>query len=770
MGWLRHIVIFSLWFCPAIAVAAPEPLTPEAAIQTARFMDSRSKLEYSARPQPVSVSPDKRWYVARIIRGDVARNGVWLEIIAGRVNGDSVIRPAVVARLFSTGLGGAGGFGGPARATNDFENPIRWTSGSRFTMLWPDSQGTNQVVEVDLTTGRIDWRTRSGSDVQSFATTSDGKTLYCAKSALDTEANDRLIASGFVIGEYTDVRNIMRGVAEGNIFDRLWNCRWTLAGANLAPRAVRIGGRAVDPFESHLTIVSPDQRLAIVGTTAASIQPAWTRYQPEFMSRRIASALRSPGSTVGRTLHQLFVVDLESGETRPLWATLYNIGRGSIVWSPDSRSLLIGPTYLPNADAEPAISGNAVAIVDVASGRFQVLPLDLSRRTVTNAGWSNEQTVELDVSGGGATTRQRFQQVGEGWVRSAVDSSPIRGTTELFELRQSLREPPRLYGRGVDGRLQMIWDPNPALESRIQLSTTERLTGTLAGGRRWSALVFFPLDYQPGRQYPLVIQSQYQGPFHGDTFSLYGPAVTPGTGPAVIAPYAGQATAARGMVVATIAFELELETPDEGRTAAEAYEGLIAQLRTRGLIDPARVGLVGFSRNGYFVEHVLTHSAFPYAVAVAVDNWEPGYFSGTLHGWGAEYAVNGSPPFGRGLLQWFENSPGFRAECVRTPLLMIAQGGFDQVSAGWEFFSRLRYLGRPVELYAIPDIDHGSHTTQNPRQILAVQHRVIDWLDFWLNGRDVSAFADSASYSRWPAMRLPVAEAPGVSTEHCPRR
>jgi hypothetical protein len=55
-------------------------------------------------------------------------------------------------------------------------------------------------------------------------------------------------------------------------------------------------------------------------------------------------------------------------------------------------------------------------------------------------------------------------------------------------------------------------------------------------------------------------------------------------------------------------------------------------------------------------------------------------------------------------------------------------------------FSRLRFLHKPVELYVIPDIKHGSHQIQNPRQQLALQGRAMDWWRFWLlNEEDADA-------------------------------
>jgi hypothetical protein len=97
-----------------------------------------------------------------------------------------------------------------------------------------------------------------------------------------------------------------------------------------------------------------------------------------------------------------------------------------------------------------------------------------------------------------------------------------------------------------------------------------------------------------------------------------------------------------------------------------------------------------------------------------------------------------------------ELAPGFNVEKIRSPLMQVAQsGGLISLSWYWEIFSRLEYLHYPVELWAMPDIEHGSHNSQNPGQILAVQHRVIDWFEFWLNGHEDPDPNKREQYARW---------------------
>ena len=71
----------------------------------------------------------------------------------------------------------------------------------------------------------------------------------------------------------------------------------------------------------------------------------------------------------------------------------------------------------------------------------------------------------------------------------------------------------------------------------------------------------------------------------------------------------------------------------------------------------------------------------------------------------------------------------------------------------WELFSRLRYLHKPVELYVVPDIAHGSHALQNPTQLLSLQQRALDWWCFWLKDEVDTDPRKSEQYERWQVLR-----------------
>jgi hypothetical protein len=63
-------------------------------------------------------------------------------------------------------------------------------------------------------------------------------------------------------------------------------------------------------------------------------------------------------------------------------------------------------------------------------------------------------------------------------------------------------------------------------------------------------------------------------------------------------------------------------------------------------------------------------------------------------------------------------------------------------------------LKKPVEMYMMPEANsHPAHLPQNPRQILEIQTHALDWLSFWLTGREDRNPEEQDQYRRWRAFR-----------------
>jgi hypothetical protein len=754
------------------ALSAPAPLTPEAAIETTRVLEDVDVL--TGGSSPVSISPDHRAIVIRLVRGDIQTDTVMMTVLGGALDSTGTVSSLhTVAVLHSSGLGAKDSIIGPWVNSNQIYNRIAWLDAHHVAFIWSDPQGVNQVVSLDLDSGHITPRTHHSTQVMNFAIGNDGSILYAAQAPHDPGSSQPLLRSGFVVPDQSDFYGLLRGYLDGtSLFDLYWNNNWYLQRSpSTEPLQIEIEGHDQNCAPFSLLKISPDSRYALVSASGFDVPNSWSKYKGEFQ-RPIVDAIAGRSTFAARSVASYFVLDLQSLSTRRLWNAPQNID--DVSWGPDSRKVLIIGTYLPIEDHdEVGRAGNAAAVVDIVNGTYEKLPVTTLHDRHYRGVWHSRDLVEIQSQGSERTLLDRaYFRKDRSWQPEIGTDDSQRDVGVTFELRQTSTTPPTIYARSLrTGNEKLVFDPNPQLLDRVALGNVQYLTGTLRSGDIWQATVYYPTNYRADRRYPLVIQSDY-GTFPTAFFSLYGLREA-GTGPSPIAPSVAQMLANRQIMVAEVSVHTkdhQLHFSTEAARNQSAWETVVRTLDRKGLIDKTRVGISGFSRNGYYIEYALTHSRFPWAAAIAADNYDPSYMTaGIALNWDIQSSdSNGAPPFGRGLEHWLKAAPGFNVERIQSPLMLEAQtGGVTALSWFWEIFSRLEYLHYPVELWAIPDFEHGIHNTQNPRQILAVEHLVIDWFEFWLNAHEDLDPGKRDQYKHWEKLCHLQAVAHPKLTSHC---
>jgi hypothetical protein len=739
------------------AATEKRELTPRDTMATVRVIENQ--LALGERVDSGLTSPDGLRYLLRLVHGDVERNGVWMDLLTGSLDSlESAAHPKPCAHLFTTGLGSLES-SRAAGADADPTNLIHWINNTQIAFLWSDQNATRQVMSVDVTRCKPRLMTRSATDVFSFMFTPDGSLLYDAQVPRAIGGTLRLWKQGFTISDSSDGWSILNGQIDGADANSLYDNAWFLRSKGAA-RRIDIAGQPTDltnPYYRDL-FLNNSGRLALIDVGIAGIPTGWEQYT----NPTLQSLLTADQSIPGRLPLRYALIDLITGESRLLW-NAPRAFRGQVAWSPNSETLLLAPTFLPIAAMSPlGLSGAAAAELDVRSGQYQILPVDLTARTVVNTEWLSPALVEIRSTNdlGQDPRIDRLVREGSHWKIAAAAAPQTNGHPGIYlETRQSLNRPPQIFAvEPTSGRSRLVLNPNPHLLDQFKLGRVERLSGTLSNGKQWIAQLIYPADYTPGIRYPLVIQSLYGHDFREEGFSLDGEWSFSGMGlgPSQYASYPGQLLATRNIAVLTLSvmhFASGLGQDDDYQLA---FESLAQQLIGSGLADPQKIALVGFSRNGHFVEFTLAHSAFPFAAAIAADNYDPSYMQSALLNWRNEdEQMNGAPAFGEGLHKWTARAVGFNAERIHAPLYIIGQSaGIALIISEWEIFSRLRYLKRPVEMYMMPEVDtHPSHLPQNPRQILSIQEHAIDWLSFWLIGREDPNPFKIEQYRRWHAFR-----------------
>jgi hypothetical protein len=170
----------------------------------------------------------------------------------------------------------------------------------------------------------------------------------------------------------------------------------------------------------------------------------------------------------------------------------------------------------------------------------------------------------------------------------------------------------------------------------------------------------------------------------------------------------------------------------------------------KGMADPQRIGISGFSRTVWFVAYLLTHpQKTKFRTAVLTDGIDGGYFAYIAQQL-TEYNDDngGKAPFGKdGLALWMQESPGFHLDQVHLPLRLVS---IQDRIAQWEWYVAEKLQKRPVELIEIPD---GTHMLEKPSDRYIAMQGIVDWYRFWLQDYERPDPEVSSQYKRWEHLR-----------------
>ncbi|MBB4837043.1 dipeptidyl aminopeptidase/acylaminoacyl peptidase [Sphingomonas kyeonggiensis] len=733
-------------------------MTLEKAFETARILAAEEN-------GGIAYSRSGELYAFGLVRGDVQRDGVVVEIFAGSLRDTTRLKPRLIKSLFTRGWGpDVNGRGNLAGLTFGFPpNALRWLDESSVAFFWQDESENRQIFKLDVIDGALTKLTRSEGDATFFGVGPAGEIVFRAKrpTILDRANTNQ---QGMVL-EPSDALGLLYGSANQSRLSIDWgNEDWYVAKPGQPAKKVSLTGAGA----TRIGAITPpsfshDGRWAIVEANPSSIPFAWSAYDSPTIQSQVEENSRNPDALNARLLMQQYVIDLRDGSGRPLIEAPFNNVSSALppAWSPDNHHVLVDRTFLPLEIQSPAgMAGRAVAVVDVATGSTIELELTNDERQKLSAKrWVSEDRIELSIQ----NRRIVFGRdaVG-GWIRTSEASAPnssAEGDDGALAFVQDLNHPPGLYLKLNGGRSRLLFQTNQALVSSQCLGRVEAITWSDAEGRAWRGKLFYPVGFDPARRYPLVIQTN-AADLSLETFDIYGKD-DPGLGPGN-QPFIAQTLAGRGIMVLEGGRPVTPRSMDGVKRLSQAqsyvrgYEGAARELIARGIVQADRVGLIGFSNRGWQVEYALSYSDFPWAAAIVSDNITGGYLDAALSNWSYAHGEDlvGDKPFGTGWKAWLENSPTFAAERVRTPLLRMVTGSISNVAnvigGPWETYSRLRYLNIPVELYLAPRFDRGAHNLQNPSQVLDVQRRALDWWLFWLKDAPPEVGSTAAS---WRHMR-----------------
>jgi dipeptidyl aminopeptidase/acylaminoacyl peptidase len=476
-----------------------------------------------------------------------------------------------------------------------------------------------------------------------------------------------------------------------------------------------------------------------------------------------------------RMMH-LFLLDLPTRSTRALTSGAFTVG--SFQWSPDGQAI----AFDHRADPTPASRGTAdISVVAVSDGSIRKLvtqdgpdtrPVwspDGSRIAFQTAMasptyyYANQLIAVVAASGGtpepltaafdedpnlvGWKTNgiffsasqhtwsylHRLDPATKAIARLApsdavIDSSfslSKDGSTIAF-LRADAKSMPEVYV-GAPVAAKKLTDLNAQTSGWIS-GTREIVSWKSQDGAAIEGVLHKPADFDPRRKYPLLVV------IHGGPTGVSRPV------PFSSAIYPVDVWVPRGVLVLEPNYRGSAGYGAKFRAlnvrnlgVGDAWDVLsgIDALVAKGLVDPARVGTMGWSQGGYISAFLATHDAARFkaiSVGAGISDWMTYYVNTDIH------------PFTRQYLQatpwddpdiYAKTSPITYIKQAKTPTL-IQHGDADQrvpPPNAFELYQGLQDQNVPTKLIVYKGFGGIGHGPTKPKSHRATMDHNLEWFD-----------------------------------------
>jgi len=304
------------------------------------------------------------------------------------------------------------------------------------------------------------------------------------------------------------------------------------------------------------------------------------------------------------------------------------------------------------------------------------------------------------------------------WSAEAFDDSP-----DYFTASGSFANP------------KQVSETN-AFQSQYAWGRAELVEYRNTAGARLQGALYYPADYQPGKQYPMIVNiyerlsdnlHRYSALSNREMYSI---ATFSNLGYFVLTP------------------DIVFRPRDPGRSIVECVTAAVTKVlgEKRG-IDPKRIGLIGHSWGAYGTTFTITQSSL-FAAAVAgapLTNLSSSY--GEVY-WNSGMPETGHVETGQERMEvplyadreaFIRNSATFHADRMSAPL-MIAHGDKDgacDLHQSVEMYNLARRAGKQLVLLVYAGENHG--LVSKPVRVDYVR-RIHEWFGHYLKGEPAPAW------------------------------
>lgn len=577
----------------------------------------------------------------------------------------------------------------------DNESSPRWSpDGKYISFMSARMGGTTQIWLLDRRGGEAIKLTDVKASITSYSWNPDGKKLLLVmRDAIDTARNKP--PQPYVINKFTFKQDVT--------------------------------GYQYDTSRTHLYLfdiaAKKTQQLTngIYNETSPQWNPAGNRIA--FVSNRTTDPERNQNTDI-------WLIDTTAGSA-PARLTSWTGGDADPQWSPDGKSIAYLSTT-SNAVYE-MYDHSGLCVVNAAGGEPQFLSKTLDR-PVSGPKWSADGKSVIAMV---ADDRERYIAAFD--VKTNGIKTIARGEKNFASiepragggwavLMSEPQLPAEIYAIEGAGPRRLTTVQNRFVDS-LSLATVEKFTSTSKDGTSISGLLYFPPGLEK-QKLPLIFYI-HGGPTSQDEYSF---------------DLTRQMFAAHGYAVAGVNYRgsngrgIEFSrtiSGDWGNKEVMDILGAADYLVTKGIADPDRMGISGWSYGGILTDYVIA-STTRFKVASSGAG-----VAAPLSLFGVDQYINqyvneiGPPWKDNNIEKYLKLSyPFLHADRITTPTqFMVGEKDFNVPAVGSEqMYQALRLLNVPTELLIYPNQYHGF--TQ-PSFIKDRLERYFVWFDRYLKPKAV---------------------------------
>jgi dienelactone hydrolase len=540
----------------------------------------------------------------------------------------------------------------------------------------------------------------------------------------------------------------------------------------LEPISVQAFGNPVAPR------ISPDARWAVVGIPEAGkgVPAAWKQYAGLEIPTSVMSVFQR------MRVARLNLVDTATGKLKPIWDLPLGpiTVRPTIFWSGDGKRIVLVNVSLPlTEDVENRKKTGYIVDYEMATGKWTVLS---STEGVVDSLWlteGKELLIKRRDKAGKPVDGTVYESTDGGWKAKTVPAktappeipAPVLTGGLKVQTKEGQNYPPMMIA--TDGKAEVTLVGQDPTVCGIRRARWQQFQWDEPHAKAQKGGLFLPPDDGSGRKgpYPLVVQLNANDSRRfwpdGDTRTAYAAQLLAAQGIAVLNLYPPsrqqQQTGYKDKEGKEMTFQEIDDKADylRGPMYVEKIDAAVQELVQQGIVDPKRVGLMGFSFRGWVTYYTVTHpQKTVMAAALVADSGLRDYASNYVD---APDSADLSERWYGGSFwdpevrkRWLEHAPTFNIDKLEAPVLFVYNtwnGGTAFVKGLVETRGAFAINKKESDLLLIPG---GEHQLHRPKERQASLQATVDWMSFWLQGKEIDPDKDEArqaQYLYWRQLR-----------------